>query len=63
MKHALVLGSVLMAAGCSSAPPKENLPSRSEPMVERRVKGDTIVALINGEPLMWQTVAEKVLEL
>ena len=54
---------VLMAAGCSSAPPKENLPSRSEPMVERRAKGDTIVALINGEPLMWQTVAEKVLEL
>ena len=63
MKNALILASILTGAACSSPPPKENLPSRSEPMVDRRVKGDTIVALINGEPLMWQTVAEKVLEL
>ena len=63
MKNPLILGTVLIAAGCSSAPPKENLPSRSEPQVERRVKADSIVALINGEPLLWQTVAEKVLEL
>jgi hypothetical protein len=71
MKKSLIMGTVLisaagstlLAAGCSSAPPKENLPSRSEPAVERRVKGDTIVALVNGEPLTWQTVAEKVLEL
>src|SRR5688572_11812971 len=63
MKHLLLLGTALTAAGCGSAPPKENLPSRSEPLVERRVKPDTIVALVNGEPLMWQTVAEKVMEL
>ena len=63
MKNTLFLASLLIGAACSSPPPKENLPSRSEPMLDRRVKGDTIVALINGEPLMWQTVAEKVLEL
>jgi len=63
MKNALMLGTVLLAAGCGSPPPKENLPSRSEPILERRVKPDTIVALINGEPITWQTVAEKVLEL
>ena len=63
MKNTLFLGTILMAAACGSPPPKENLPSRSEPVVERRVKPDTIVALINGEPVTWQTVAEKVLEL
>jgi hypothetical protein len=63
MKNILIFGTILITAGCSSAPPKENLPSRSEPIVERRVKPDTIVALINGEPVTWQTVAEKVLEL
>ena len=28
--------------------------------VERRVRPDEIVALINGEPVTWQAVAEKV---
>jgi len=61
MKKLLVLGTVLVAA-CSSAPPKENLPERTI-VVDRKVKPDEIVALYNGEPVTWQAVAEKVLEL
>jgi hypothetical protein len=61
MKNLLLLGSVLLAA-CSSAPPRENLPDRSA-VVERRGGSDQIVALYNGEPITWLTVAEKVLEL
>jgi len=60
MKKLLLLGTVLTAA-CSSAPPKENLPERTT--VDRKVKPDEIVALYNGEPVAWQTVAEKMLEL
>src|SRR5438067_2164681 len=65
MKKALLLGSILSAStACSSAPPRENLPDRISTMsVERRVRPDEIVALINGEPVTWQAVAEKVLEL
>ncbi len=64
MKRLPVLGTVLALAACSSPPPKENLPDRSTTMVERRSgKSDEIVALVNGEPVTWQAVAEKVLEL
>lgn len=65
MKHALVLGTAAAAlAGCTSAPPKEALPDRGVSVpVERRVRPDEIVALFNGEPVTWQAVAEKVLEL
>jgi hypothetical protein len=62
MRKALILGTVLIGA-CSSAPPKENLPERNDPLIQRKVRPDTIVALVNGEPITWQTVAEKVLEL
>jgi len=64
MNNRLVLGTVLaaLAAGCSSAPPRENLPERST-TVDRRAKPDEIVALYNGEPVTWQAVAEKMLEL
>jgi hypothetical protein len=61
MKKLLVLGTVL-AAACSSRPPKENLPERTA-VVDRKVRPDEIVALYNGEPVTWQAVAEKVLEL
>lgn len=58
------MGTVLAAlAACSSPPPKENLPDRASTMTERRSKSEEIVALVNGEPITWQTVAEKVLEL
>lgn len=64
MKKLSLLGTALAAlAACSSGPPKENLPDRSTTMPERRVKSDEIVALFNGEPVTWQAVAEKVLEL
>jgi hypothetical protein len=64
MKKALVLGTVLGAlAACSSAPPRENLPERPVSSVQRNAKSDEIVALYNGEPVTWQAVAEKVLEL
>ncbi len=61
MKKLLLLGTVL-ASACSSAPPRENLPERT-PLVDRNVKPDEIVALYNGQPVTWQAVAEKVLEL
>ena len=61
MKKLLILGTVLVSA-CSSAPPKENLPERIH-VVDRTVRPDEIVALYNGEPVTWQAVAEKVLEL
>jgi hypothetical protein len=64
MKTLPILGTLLAAlSACSSGPPKENLPERSTSMSERRAKSDEIVALFNGEPITWQTVAEKVLEL
>ena len=65
MKLPLILGTalgVLLPAGCS-APEKEILPERSTPLTDRRPKADEIVAFYNGEPLSWQTVAEKMLEL
>lgn len=54
----------LMAAcaSCSPAPLPEHLPDRSTP-VERQVRPEEIVALVNGEPVTWQAVAERVLEL
>ena len=52
----------LLASGCSSAPPKENLPERAA-TPERSARADEIVAFLNGEPLSWQVVAEKTLEL
>ena len=61
MKKLLILGTVL-AGACSSPPPKENLPERTT-VVDRKVRPDEIVALYNGEPVAWQAVAEKVLEL
>src|SRR5438093_12901418 len=61
MKRLPLLGTALLAA-CSSAPPRENLPERATP-VERRAKPEEIVALYNGEPITWQAVAEKMLEL
>jgi hypothetical protein len=63
MKPPLILASILALASCSSPPPKENLPDRSTTMPDRGSRADEIVALFNGEPLTWQTVAEKVLEL
>jgi len=65
MKSLPVLGTVLAAlAACSSGPPKENLPDRSTTLADRRSsRSDEIVALFNGEPVTWQAVAEKVLEL
>jgi hypothetical protein len=63
MKPPLILASILALAGCSSPPPKENLPDRSTTMPERGSRADEIVALFNGEPVTWQAVAEKVLEL
>jgi len=63
MKLPLILGTALgVLAGCSSAE-KEHLPERSTPLTDRRPKADEIVAFYNGEPLTWQAVAEKMLEL
>ncbi len=63
MKLPLILGTALgVLAGCAS-PEKEPLPGRSTPLTDRRPKADEIVAFYNGEPLNWQTVAEKMLEL
>jgi parvulin-like peptidyl-prolyl cis-trans isomerase-like protein len=63
MKTLFVLGTVLAAlTACSSGPPKEILPERPA-ATERRSKSDEIVALFNGEPVTWQTVADRVLEL
>jgi hypothetical protein len=63
-----VRGPVLAAlagltAGCSSGPTPEFLPERSTPLSDHRSKADEIVAFYNGEPLTWQVVAEKTLEL
>jgi hypothetical protein len=59
----LVSGTaILLAAACSSGPPREVLPERST-SPERKVRADEIVAIFNGEPLSWQVVAEKTLEL
>jgi len=72
MKVPLALGTALglwaaagagLGAGCSAAPPKEILPERSAPLTDRRANPDEIVAFYNGEPLSWQAVAEKTLEL
>ncbi|MBI3857418.1 MAG: peptidyl-prolyl cis-trans isomerase [Planctomycetes bacterium] len=64
MNKRLVLGTLSgFIAACSSGPPRENLPERTASTVERHVKPDEIVALVNGQPLTWQAVAEKVLEL
>jgi hypothetical protein len=63
MRTPLILGTVLAAlAACGSPPPKENLPERTS-VPEQRARPDEILALFNGEPITWQTVAEKVLEL
>lgn len=62
MRTLLILGTLLLA-GCASAPPKENLPPRDATPVGARSKPDEVVAFYNGEPLSWQVVAEKMLEL
>lgn len=65
MKTLLVLGTAagLLGAGCASPPPKETLPERTTVPVDTRVRPDEIVAFYNGEPLSWQVIAEKTLEL
>ena len=58
------LQAALLAAlaACASPSSPENLPER--PFVpDRKVRPDEIVAFLNGEPLTWQAVAEKTLEL
>lgn len=63
MRKALILGIILgTLAACSSDPPKEVLPERIRPS-DVRSRADEIVAFYNGEPLPWQAVAEKMLEL
>jgi len=64
MHKILIWGSVLgLAAGCASGPPKETLPERSPVSASKKSNPDEIVAFFNGEPLTWQAVAEKTLEL
>lgn len=64
MHKILILGSILAAAaGCASGPPKEHLPEIAASEPGRKAKADEIVAFYNGEPLSWQVVAEKTLEL
>jgi hypothetical protein len=59
-----VLGILLAAlAACSSAPPKEQLPERSAPPPDQKTRPEEVVAIYNGEPVSWQAVAEKTLEL
>ena len=53
---------LLLCLGCSSGPPREALPDRGE-APPRAAHADEIVALFNGEPIPWQAVAEKTLEL
>jgi len=64
MHKILILGSILAAASaCASGPPKETLPERTPVAPGRKPLADEIVAFFNGEPLTWQVVAEKTLEL
>jgi len=64
MKLLLILGTVLvLVSSCAAPPPKETLPERTLPPAGSRVKPDEIVAFYNGEPLSWQVIAEKTLEL
>jgi hypothetical protein len=63
MKILPALAALLLPAACSSAPPREILPERTAPAIDHRVKPDEIVAFYNGEPVSWQRVAEKMLEL
>lgn len=55
--------ALLLLAACSSAPPREILPERAAPAIDHRVNPEEIVAFYNGEPVSWQRVAEKMLEL
>jgi hypothetical protein len=52
---------LLLLAACA-APPPPPIPELSRPP-ERRIRGDEVVALLDGQPLTWQKVAEKTLEL
>lgn len=64
MKTPAAWGAALgLLAACSSAPPKEVLPGRAPAAIDARVSPDEIVAFYNGEPVTWQRVAEKMLEL
>ncbi|MBV8878480.1 MAG: hypothetical protein JO332_00815 [Planctomycetaceae bacterium] len=64
MKKPLILGTILgLLASCASGPPRETLPERQPAPADRRTRPDEIVAFYNGEPLSWQAVAEKTLEL
>lgn len=53
--------AMLILGGCASGPGRD-APSPS-PAEGRRERDDAIVALYNGEPLRWRTVAERMLEL
>jgi hypothetical protein len=64
MKTAACWGAALaLLAGCAPAPPRELLPERSAPAIDHRISPDEVVAFYNGEPVTWQRVAEKMLEL
>jgi len=64
MRGLLALGTLLAAlSACAGAPPPERLPERTDPPAGQRNRPEEIVAFYNGEPLSWQAVAEKTLEL
>jgi hypothetical protein len=64
MSRLPVLGILLAAlAACSSSPPKEQLPERTAPPPDQKTRPEEVVAFFNGEPVTWQAVAEKTLEL
>ncbi len=64
MKTSACWGAALaLLAGCAPAPPREVLPERAAPAIDHRISPDEVVAFYNGEPVTWQRVAEKMLEL
>jgi hypothetical protein len=57
-----VLGALIAVAGCASAPADPQLPAMHAGD-RPRGRDEAVVALYNGEPLTWRSVAEKALEL
>jgi hypothetical protein len=53
---------LVLLASCGPARAPEAFPELP-PIVDRRSRGDEVVALLDGRPLTWQMVAEKALEL